>query len=340
MPVYFDKAKNRWRFSFNRIIDGRRTRATKLLPAGWSRTQAEKYDRAETGRLYGIASGVERPEPTIGQAVALYLDHRVPQMRGRTAVRDLAYLVDYIEGRPMSELPEAAREYRRDNPNLAPATLRNRLSYLKSACRYAWKKHGLTEHDPTGRMELPTVNNARIVHTTVRDLEQLLAGIEDDEARACFTLAFYTGSRWISEIHCRQPEDVVRDGRDVMLKVGMTKNGTPRLVPVSPAARWTLKYLPFTRSPETLYDRFIAAREAVGLPELRAHDMRHVLGGDIIRRTGSIRDVMDALHHKAVQSANRYAAIQTDRVRRVLAGVGQARKMHTTGKVAARKKAA
>jgi hypothetical protein len=70
MPVYPDKDKGRWRFTFNRVIRGERYRATKLLPRGWSRAQAETYDRDETKRLYAIATGVERPEPLISQAVS------------------------------------------------------------------------------------------------------------------------------------------------------------------------------------------------------------------------------------------------------------------------------
>lgn len=47
MSVYLDRSKARWRFSFNRIIAGRRWRVTKLLAPGWSRAQAEAYDRQE-----------------------------------------------------------------------------------------------------------------------------------------------------------------------------------------------------------------------------------------------------------------------------------------------------
>lgn len=341
MSVYPDKAKGRWRFSFNRIIGGQRTRATKLLPAGWSRARAEAYDRAETARLYAVASGLERPEPSIGQAVALYLDHRVPKLRnGKKAARDLAQLIDYIEGKPMSQLAAIALDYAKDHPELAPATVRNRLSYLKAACRYAWKKHALTENDPTGRMELPAVSNERLVDLPVQALQDLLKRIKEAEARALFTLAFYTGSRWASEILPRQLEDVVREGRDVALRVGTTKNGTPRLVPVHPAACWALKFLPFTRGQRWYYNRFVAARAAAGLDGLWIHDMRHVLGTDIVRRTGNQRDAMEALHHASIQSSLRYTRSYGERLRDVLFAVGGSRKVHTKDSRRGRRKAA
>jgi hypothetical protein len=214
MPVYFAQDKGRWRFTFNRVIRRKRTRATKLLPRAWGRAQAEAYDRQETARLYAIASGLEQPEPTIARAVALYLKHRVPKLRDRRGIaQELAFLAGYIEGRPMSELADVSREYAEENPALAPATVRNRLAYLRAACRYAWRKHGLTKHDPTGQMEFPAVNNTKDVRLPVAEYERRilrpLAAV-DLETCALFTLAFYTGSRWASEILPRLPEDVHR----------------------------------------------------------------------------------------------------------------------------------
>ena len=341
MPVYFFKSKGRWNFTFNRVIAGKRTRATKLLPAGWTRAQAEKYDRTETARLYALASGVERPEPTIGQAVALYLDHRIPHLRnGRKAGQDLAFLFEYIDGRPMSQLADAARQYRLEHSELAAATVRNRLAYLKAACRYAWKKHKLTDHDPTGHLELPVVSNVRDVQLPVERIAVLLNAIDDMECRAVFTLAFRVGSRWIKGVLPRQPEDVERVGRDVWLRVGITKNGTPRMKWVHPDARWALKYLPFRHSQTYYYDRFIKARALVGLQGTVAHDMRHVVATDIRRRGGSLGDVGAALDHDSHQASFRYAHITSPQVKRVLSQVGASKKMHTGGRRRAARKAA
>lgn len=341
MPIYPVKSKGRFRFTFNRVIGAKRTRATKLLPAGWSRAQAQKYDREETARLYALATGLESPEPTVGKAVMLYLDHRVPKLRDRKRIaQNLAFLTDYIDGRPMSELAAAGREYAKDNPQLSDGTIRNRLAYLKSACRYAWRKHKLTEQDPTQQMELPKVNNTRDVQLPSGRVLELLQAIEEVPSRAMFTLAFYLGSRWISGIHRRKPEDIERVGRDVWLRVGITKNGTPRMKWVHPDARWALKYLPFEHRPEYHYNRFCKARVKVGLDSLpgalgalRAHDMRHVMATDIRKTGGSLGDVGAALDHDSYQSSQRYAHITSSHVKRVLAGVGgRAKKMHTASR--------
>lgn len=343
MSVYFDKDKGRWRFTFNRVINGQRNRATKLLPKTWDRAKAETYDRQETARLYAVASGVERPEPLIEQAVGLYLDHRIPKLRdGKGIAQELAYLAGYVESRPMSALAEVCREYVAENAHLAPATLRNRLAYLRAACRYAWRKHKLTDFDPTGQMEFPAVDNIRDVRLPVAEYEKHLKRIESDEARALFTLAFYTGSRWPSEILPRQPEDVhrmvIKGKAKVLLAVGQTKNGSPRLVPVPPQARWTLAYLPFKHSTRWFYDRYNEARRLSGMPDLVPHAGRHVVATHILLNGGSLPDVSAALHHKNWASSARYSHLVTAHTERVLLGIGEARKMHTTLAVVRAKK--
>lgn len=347
MPVYLDKDKGRWRFEFNRVIEGVRNRATKLLPAAWGRAKAEAYDRAETARLYAIATGIERPEPLIDRAVELYLDHRLPLLRKKAhrpsrIAQELAHLAGYIEGRPMSHLAAVCREYAKENPELAPATVRNRLAYLRASCRYAWRKHKLTEFDPTGQMELPIVDNVRDVRLPVADYERrILKPLRklDIETCALYTLTFYTGSRWDSEIRPRVPSDVHRVAGKVLLQVGTTKNGKPRLVPVHPKARWALAYLPFGRSAHYYYDRFCAVREVAGLKDLWIHDGRHIVATDIIMHDGTLPDVAAALHHKSLLSSARYAHLLTGHTQKVLFKIGS-RKIHTPRGSFGRKKAA
>lgn len=323
MPVYFDRARARWRFSFNRIVGGRRHRATKLLAPGWSRLQAEAYDRQESGRLYAEATGLRKPRLTLAGAVQLYSDNKLDPTKKKIA-QHLAQLVPFIEGAALEDAPEVAARYAKEKgPELAPATIRQRLAYLKAAVRYAYKKHEYGDRDYSERLLMPTVHNERQVYQRVPEVEKLLAGIGDLEARAVFTLAFWHGCRWISEILPRTEADLERRGRELWLKVGMTKNGTPRMVPVHPKARWALKHLPFERHWRDYYKEFEAARTAAGMGHVRAHDLRHSLASAIISAGGTLDDVRVALHHESLQSSQRYAHLYPERVRRVILSVGR-----------------
>jgi len=86
MPIYRDKKRGCFVFEFDKIINGERVRATKSLPRTWNQAQADAYDRQESGRLYAIATSVERAQFTIDDAVAKYLKERVPKPKPSTSV--------------------------------------------------------------------------------------------------------------------------------------------------------------------------------------------------------------------------------------------------------------
>src|SRR5689334_9580357 len=131
MSVYRDKKKHRFRFTFNRIIGGRRYRATKLLPAAWSQAQADAYDRQESARLYAQASGLEEPSLGLAGAVQFYLDHRVPELRRRkSAAQKLALLLPYYKEAALADVGKVAAQYTKaERARLKPATIKGRLAY-------------------------------------------------------------------------------------------------------------------------------------------------------------------------------------------------------------------
>jgi integrase len=334
MPIYYDKAKRAHRFQFNRVIGGRRIRASRLLPAAWSQSQADAYDRQESARLYAAATGIEPEVPLISDAVALYLTHRVPKLKNKkNTAQNLALLVPLIAGRPLADLPQLAREYDQQNPGLAPATVRNRLAWLRAAVRYAYREHNLGAIDHTARMRLPRVNNKRHVYLRVEQMEKLRRACDDADTRAIIRIAFYTGCRWVAEILPRQPEDIVRIGRQTWLKIADTKNAEPKMVPVHPAIREDLKRLPFTEHWRTYYARFEAAREKAGMEGVNMHDLRHSLASALISQGETLAVVGKALGHKSAQSTERYAHLYPEAVARAV------RKMPTGKKRKARKAA-
>lgn len=102
MPIRWDKRNKRWRYEFDRYIAGQRCRASRLLPAGWSQTQADAFDRTESARLYGLAAGVggaEQVDPTIDAAVVLYLQDKTALKSYRSAAEHLHEIMHVYTGR-------------------------------------------------------------------------------------------------------------------------------------------------------------------------------------------------------------------------------------------------
>jgi len=323
MSIAWDKRNKRWRFYFDRTIGSQRARSSKLLPKAWSLAQARAYDKAEEGRLYAVATGVTVDDrPPISRAVQLYLDHRLPELRnGRKAAHDLAQIVPWIESRSLPDLPDVAREYRADNPDLAPATVRNRLAYLKAAVRYAYRRHGLGDRDYSDRMEMPTVRNERHEYLEVHEFKALLAKVPDRAVKDLLTLAFYTGLRWRSNILTLTREQIVRR-KQPWLMIPRTKNDAPLMVPVHPEAVSALRSIPFTIGEAAVYSAFQTAREAVKRPGLHIHDLRHSLASVLVSQGATLHDVGVVLGHKAVQSTRRYAHLYPARVAEIVGRVG------------------
>ena len=315
MPITFDKGKKRYRFQFNRIVDGRRYRASRLLPAGWTLAQAEKYDRAEVSKLYALASGVEQRTPLISEAVMLYIKHKLPGSKNaKNTTAQLAILQPWYSGKTLDALPDVARKYAADSrEGLKPATVRNRLAYLRAAARYAYKHHNLGVSDYGAKMALPRVQNARHVYLRSEEVDALLEVCGDDLA-AIVRLSFYTGLRWVSELMPRQPEDVIEENGSMYLVVPDTKNGRPHMVWVHSACHEDLRRLPFRHHWRTYYAEFETARAAIGRPDLHMHDLRHSFASVLISGGATLAEVGKALNHKTAQSTARYAHVYPERV--------------------------
>lgn len=198
MSAYFDERNNRWRFSFNQVIDGQRIRVTKLLPKAWNRGQAKAFDQSETARLYGAATGAIKHRYFIGDAVVAYCQHKCPNLKtGEEIEKELARIHGHYDGRYIDELAAVARDYiEAESDRVLPGTIRNRLAYLRAACRYAKKYHGMGD---VPDIALPPVRNERKEYVSRAEMIRIARQCKDRHARAIIRLAFYSGMR-IGEI--------------------------------------------------------------------------------------------------------------------------------------------
>lgn len=322
MPIHPDKATKRWRFSFNRVVgDGRRKRATKLLPKGWTRAQAQDYDQKETARLYALATGASTQRAQIEDAVEIYCRERIPHLKhGTKQLAEFARFHWAYAGRFMDELPEIAQEYyQAEKDNLAPATIRNRLAYLRAACRYAFKFHKLCAHDPAERMQLPAVKNERHFYSDRRRVLQIARKITNFSARAAVLGAFYSGMR-LGELRKCKPED----GNFVLED---TKNGTRRLVPMHYKMHSYAHRFPIKAAERTIQGCHKRACVKLGIGHLVPHDMRHSAASAMINNEVDLYTVGGVLGHKTPISTKRYAHLATKTLAKAVAKIGK--KVHS-----------
>ncbi len=340
MSIQWDRRNKRWRFAFKRTIQGRRYRTSRMLPSGWSQAQADAYDRTESARLYALASGVQRADPLIDEAVALYLKDKTALKSYKATAENLAAIAWAYIGRPMSELPEVSREVManragaREGTTVKPATIRNRLACLKAACRWAWKAHGLVDNDPTTRMQMPQVRNERQVYVQRAGMLRLARAADRHDVRVAIRVAFYSGMRLGELLKVKV--------RGKVLHLGDTKNGDHRSIPAHPRIVSCLGYLPLTAPKITLQRGWQRAREAVGMDDVHFHDLRHSTASELVNAGVDLYTVGKVLGHRDARSTQRYAHLTTDTLVAAVGKIGQKRP-HTapapTKKKAARKAA-
>lgn len=321
MSIRWDTRNKRWRFEFDRVVAGRRSRLSRLLPRGWTKAEAETYDRKEGGRLDRLAAGLSTRDPLIEEAVAHYLRDKRHLKSYTSAAQHLLEIAWAYRGRPLSDLPQVAARINRDRAGaregvtLSPATVRNRLALLKAACRWAWKKHGLGEGDPAARMVLPVVRNERHLYLSRRQMLQACRACTNWEAQIAIRVAFYTGMR-LGELMAVRPENG-------LLVLHDSKNGDRRAVPVHPKIRHLLPRLPLTAPKITIQRAWERARTAVGLEQFHFHDLRHSAASEMVNAGVDLYVVGKILGHRDSRSTERYSHLTAGKLSEAVAQIGR-----------------
>lgn len=335
MSIRWDTRNKRWRFEFDRYIQGERKRLSRLLPRGWSQAQADAYDRTECARLYAVASGVEDDDPLIDRAVVLYLGDKKELKSYKTAAEHLAAISPAYEGKPMSALPDVARfvaanRAKANGKPLSDATVRQRLALLKAACRWAWKRHKLTRHDPTTGMVLPSVKNERHVYTSRKDMLRVCRACTNWHGQIAVRVGFYTGMR-LGEILRAQPAG------DVLVLTD-SKNGDRRAIPIHPKIAHLAHLLPLPGPKITIQRAVKRAMERAGVTGTTFHDLRHSAASEMVNAGVDLYTVGGVLGHRDSRSTQRYAHLNTDTLKAAVRKIG--RKAPHKGAPEAKKKAA
>ena len=247
-------------------------------------------------------------------ANAADFDKGAPALKNKGLPNEIEATADWWRGRPLDELAKVCDEYATDQHGaLAPATIKNRIAYLRAACRWAWKRHDMGDTDPGARVVTPTVDNAREVIVSQQQMEKLARACRHPGVRALIRIAFYSGMR-VSEI--QRAERV-----DGMFVLRTTKNKRPRIVPIHPAVKAAAKVKMPRRSEIDYY--WPEARAACGLEHVTLHDLRHSAASAMINAGEDLATVGAVLGHESPASTKRYSHWATDRLAAAVGKIGR-----------------
>nr|WP_244964805.1 site-specific integrase [Halomonas kenyensis] len=150
--------------------------------------------------------------------------------------------------------------------------------------------------------------NERHVYLTIEQVSQLLQAIPDHSIveKRVIALAALTGLRQ-GELLALDPQNV--QGGRILLRPDQTKSGKARVVPVPEDARAWLEELPFATTYHRLRTVWEHARQSVGRPDLRFHDLRHSYASMLAQAGESMTTVRDLLGHSSLIVTSRYSHV-------------------------------
>jgi integrase len=206
----------------------------------------------------------------------------------------------------------------------SPGTVKRQLVQIKAVLNHAARSRLI---DSVPYIPVPTVHDTRHVDITGIELNCLLDHIEQAHPKEYPLVIFlsHTGGR-MSEVLSLAGEDFSPAGvtfrKDVARRsktITRTIQMTPRLREAvtlygfMPDAGQTLRaklgYKDRSQASSRLRATLIEACDAVGLPVLRAHDLRHAFAALIAERGGDLADIASLLGHSSLSSTLRYRGL-------------------------------
>lgn len=296
-------------------------RVHRRCPSGTTKAEAEALEAKLRHEIFATRELGLEPTVTLTEAIDVWLKERVAGRKSERETRNHAnMLVDFVVGRTLRQVVEAADAYRQAarTQGLTHATINNRLNVLKAVAKHAWRRRPqLIRENLSPAIWLTEPQNGRHRYETAATLRRLVGKASTPQGRAFIALAAATGLRQ-SELHGVQPHQVKRGA---IYLPPRTKNGKPRIVPVADWGRPYLKALPFTRTIGSLEYEWRKARDAAGLEGLHFHDLRHTFASQLINNGVALEVVGEILGNHPL-TTRRYAHLYERTLRAAVKKIG------------------
>jgi integrase len=315
MSIWKDKDG---RFHVGKMVGGKRVH--RILPEDATARDAKRIEALITESLERDNAVNIPGNPLISEVMTLYLAHaeklRSPETAKYHATRAGQWAVKY---RASQARAFAAHLVQDMIPQYKPATVNRTLGTVKKALHMAWEL-GRTPEDFSRHIKRLPENNARSTYLTV-DQVRKIAAHASKQVEAAIWIAILTGARR-GEILALQKADI--GPHAITIHAANTKTLRTRTVPITDALRPWLEYIPLQMNYEGLKTGFRRAREAASMPEVRFHDLRHSCASLLVNMGQPLEVIRDILGHTTVKTTERYAHLQTGKVRTALEELGSA----------------
>ena len=258
------------------------------------------------------------PDRTIDEALARWLEEHVIGSEGLVGVdkyrSHINCILSYIEGQPLNTIHTVAALIASDmkKKNFAASTIRNRLNPLKQAAKYSYKFWNWL--DEPLQDKFPTVKGMvrRDIFLTVEQVDELAGACETDLAKGMIYFLSYTGLR-CGEMWRLDEHSLTGANKDILSVAG--KCGA-RAIPLNQEQiDFVENYIPLQVTYSYLRHHFNKAKQAIGLPDIRPHDLRHTYG-TMLAEAGTDRNtIMELMGHTTEAQSKVYTRCSVNHLR-------------------------
>lgn len=282
-----------------------RKRLHRRLPAGSTSSDAKRVE-AELRKALdrpGKREVVIPGDPRLTDLMAEYMKHCDTLRHPVSSKEHATQIGPWVVNHTASEARRVAASIIKDmRHKYAPATINRRLGTLKVALKLAFEA-GKTEIDYSSHIKRLAENNERTTYLTM-DQVKLIADQASENVRAAIWIALLTGCRR-GEICKISAADIGRN--TIKIRAANTKTLQYREVPITPALRPWLAYIPLPINENGIKSGFAKAKHAAGFTDVRFHDLRHSCATIMLAHGASLHVVRDVLGHSSIKTTERYA---------------------------------
>ena len=290
-------------------------RVHRILPEGATAGDAKQLDAELRAALARDKAPNIPGDPPLSEVMQLYLDHAKTLRSPETAKMHALRVGPWTNGRRASEAQKVAAVMIKDLlTKYKPATVNRSIGALKKGLTLAWEQ-GKTPEDWGAKIKRLPENNQREVHLTVKQVNKI-AELCSEQVRAAVWVSLLTGCRR-GEVLKIAKADIGK--KTITIHAGNTKTLRTRIVPIIPALRPWLKFLPLEINYEGVKSGFRRAREAAGMEHVHFHDLRHSCATILIASGADLYTVAKILGHTTIKTTERYAHHHVDAQRAALA---------------------
>jgi integrase len=229
---------------------------------------------------------------------------------------------DYMSDIPLHLAVPAAHLMKSNmlQTGLSVQTINRRLSVVRRILNMAYKEwEWLSEPLGTKIKLFSEKGMEREFYLSREEVDQLIGEVKNDEARKVIVLAAYTGLRR-GELLSLKPSNWQQP---YIVLSNKTKGKKARTIPVIEGF-WPYVSLPFKITEQQLREQFESARNSIGRPDIRFHDLRHTYASWLAKNPKiPLTMIRDLLGHSGLAVTSKYSHLRGDTMDIITETLGQ-----------------